>query len=59
MYPASAIFHGFALNITLVGYRGNLDFGIMACRRSLPHMQRLIDYLDESLVELEAMAGNG
>ncbi len=56
MYPASAIFHGFALNITLVGYRGNLDFGIMACRRSVPQVQRLIDYLDESLVELEQMA---
>lgn len=57
MYPASAIFHGFALNITLVGYRGNLDFGIMACRRSMPQVQRLIDYLDEALVELEEMVG--
>ena len=57
MYPASAIFHGFALNITLVGYRGNLDFGIMACRRSMPQVQRLIDYLEEALVELEEMAG--
>jgi diacylglycerol O-acyltransferase len=59
MYPASAIFHGFALNITLVGYRGNLDFGIMACRRSVPQVQRLIDYLDASLTELEQMAGVG
>jgi diacylglycerol O-acyltransferase / wax synthase len=59
MYPASAIFHGFALNITLVGYRGNLDFGIMACRRSVPQVQRLIDYLDASLAELEQMAGVG
>jgi diacylglycerol O-acyltransferase len=57
IYPASAIFHGFALNITLVGYRGNLDFGIMACRATLPQIQRLIDYLEESVVELEEMAG--
>jgi diacylglycerol O-acyltransferase len=57
IYPASAIFHGFALNITLVSYGGHLDFGIMACRRSVPQVQRLIDYLDESLLELEAMAG--
>jgi len=56
-YPASAIFHGFALNITLVSYHGNLDIGIMACRRSMPQVQRLIDYLDEALVELERMAG--
>lgn len=57
MYPASAIFHGFALNITLVSYRGKLDFGIMACRRSMPQVQRLIDYLDEALIELETMSG--
>jgi diacylglycerol O-acyltransferase len=53
IYPLSAVFHGFALNITLVGYRGNLDFGITACRRSLPQVQRMIDYLEEALLELE------
>jgi diacylglycerol O-acyltransferase len=57
MYPASAVFHGFALNITLVGYHRHLDFGIVACRRSMPQVQRLIDYLEESVVELEEMAG--
>ena len=56
-YPASAIFHGFALNITLVSYHGNLDFGITACRRTVPQVQRLIDYLEEALVELEDMVG--
>jgi diacylglycerol O-acyltransferase len=57
IYPASAIFHGFALNFTLVGYGGNLDFGITACRRSVPQVQRLIDHLEDSLVELEQLAG--
>ncbi len=54
-YPVSAVFHGFALNITFVSYHGNLDFGIIACRRSVPHVQRLIDYLEQSLVELEEL----
>jgi diacylglycerol O-acyltransferase len=54
-YPVSAVFHGFALNITFVSYNGNLDFGIIACRESVPRMQRLIDYLEESLSELEAI----
>ena len=54
-YPASAVFHGFALNITFVGYHGNLDFGIIACRQTVPRVQRLIDHLEESLTELEAM----
>ena len=54
-YPASAVFHGFALNITFVSYDDNLDFGIMACRQTVPHMQRLVDYLEQSLAELEAI----
>ncbi len=50
-----AVFHGFALNITFVGYHGKLDFGIIACRRSVPRVQRLVDYLEQSLTELEAL----
>jgi diacylglycerol O-acyltransferase len=57
IYPASIPFHGFAMNITLVSYAENIDFGIIACRRSVPHVQRLIDYLEDSLVELEQVAG--
>jgi len=57
IYPASAIVDGFAMNITLVSYYKSLDFGIVACRRSLPQIQRMIDYLEEALVELEEVAG--
>jgi diacylglycerol O-acyltransferase len=57
IYPASIPFHGFAVNITLVSYAKSLDFGIVACRRSVPHVQRLIDYIEEALVELEDAAG--
>ena len=57
IYPASIVFDGFAMNITLVSYADKLDFGIIACRRSMPQIQRIIDHLDESLNELEAVAG--
>ncbi|MCB1687179.1 MAG: wax ester/triacylglycerol synthase family O-acyltransferase [Halioglobus sp.] len=57
IYPASIVFDGFAMNITLVSYARNLDFGIIACRRSLPEVQRMIDYLEDALVELEVVAG--
>jgi diacylglycerol O-acyltransferase len=57
VYPASIVGNGQLLNITLVSYGGQLDFGIIACRRSLPSVQRLIDCLDESLCELEELAG--
>jgi diacylglycerol O-acyltransferase len=57
LYPVNMPFHGFALSITLVSNNKNLDFGIVACRRSMPHVQRLIDYMEEALVELEEAAG--
>lgn len=57
IYPASIVFDGFALNITLVSYMDQVDFGIVACRRTLPQVQRLIDHLEASLVELENAAG--
>ncbi|MEM1114625.1 MAG: wax ester/triacylglycerol synthase family O-acyltransferase [Pseudomonadota bacterium] len=57
MYPASIVFDGFAMNITLVSYHDQLDFGIVACRRSLPNIQRSIDFLEEALQELEEVAG--
>ena len=54
-YPVSAVFHGFALNITFVSYHGNLDFGVIACRQTVPQINRLMDHLEESLAELEEM----
>jgi diacylglycerol O-acyltransferase len=40
-----------------VTYDKNVDFGITACRRSVPQVQRLIDYMEVSLAELEDAAG--
>lgn len=57
MYPVSAVFHGFALNITLLSNGDQLDFGVIACRESVPSCQRIIDHLEEALVELEDVAG--
>ena len=56
MYPMSIVLDGQALNISLVSYRDTLEFGLMACRRSLPSMQNLLKYLDEALDELEQTA---
>jgi diacylglycerol O-acyltransferase / wax synthase len=56
-YPLSIVTDGMALNITLVTYGDNVDFGIIACRRSVPQVQRLIDYMENSLAELEDAAG--
>jgi hypothetical protein len=42
-----------ALNITFISYDDNIDFGIMACRQTVPDVQHLGDYLEQSLAELE------
>jgi hypothetical protein len=56
-YPASIVMDGVAMNITLSTYDQNVDFGIIACRRSMPQVQRVIDYMEDALVELEEAAG--
>ncbi|MFD2419320.1 WS/DGAT/MGAT family O-acyltransferase [Amycolatopsis pigmentata] len=53
IYPASVLLDGQALNITLTNNNDSLDFGITGCRRSVPHLQRLLLHLDTSLAELE------
>ncbi|KEZ78761.1 WS/DGAT/MGAT family O-acyltransferase [Salinisphaera hydrothermalis] len=58
MYPMSIVLDGQALNISLVSYRDTLEFGLIACRRSLPSMQNLLKYLDDALDELEHAAGH-
>ncbi|MGQ0622383.1 MAG: WS/DGAT/MGAT family O-acyltransferase [Panacagrimonas sp.] len=53
IYPVSIVMDGLALNITLVSRGDRVDFGLIACRRTLPSVQRLLDHLEEALVELE------
>jgi diacylglycerol O-acyltransferase len=56
-YPLSIALDGQALNITLTNNAGNLDFGLVGCRRSVPHLQRLLGHLEDSLAELERACG--
>ena len=54
-YPISIPFDYAALNITLNGCCDHLGFGYTACRRSVPGLQRMLDYTEEALEELEAI----
>ncbi|MDX1696002.1 MAG: wax ester/triacylglycerol synthase family O-acyltransferase [Ketobacteraceae bacterium] len=56
MYPVSIPIDHIALNITLVSYNDQLEFGLTACRRTLPSMQRLLDYIENGIHELETAA---
>jgi WS/DGAT/MGAT family acyltransferase len=57
IYPMSVAMNGQALNITLASNVGNLDFGLVGCRRSVPHLQRLLEHLEAALKDLEKAVG--
>ena len=56
-YPLSIPINGMALNITCNSYADMMCFGITGCRRTVPHLQRLLTYLDDELKALESAAG--
>lgn len=56
IYPVSIVLDRLALNITLTSYVDSLEFGIIACRRTLPSMQRLLDYIERAITDLEIAA---
>jgi len=53
IYPLSIPTENQALNITCLSYANNLEFGIVGCRQAVPRLQRLLDYLEETLQEYE------
>ena len=55
-YPVSAINDGVGLNITVVSYNGNVDWGLLSCRELMPDIWDLMDYVYESLLELKEAA---
>jgi diacylglycerol O-acyltransferase len=56
-YPLSIPINGMALNITCTSYAGNMAFGLTGCRRTVPHLQRLLTYLEDEVKALEKAAG--
>ncbi|HEU5035304.1 MAG TPA: wax ester/triacylglycerol synthase family O-acyltransferase [Mycobacteriales bacterium] len=57
VYPLSIPFTGQALNITVTSYAGSMEFGLIGCRRSVPHLQRLLTHLDDALADLVKVTG--
>ncbi|MFB7877871.1 wax ester/triacylglycerol synthase family O-acyltransferase [Nocardia sp. NPDC056064] len=52
-YPASIPLDGQAVNITTISSGGGMHFGIVGCRRTVPHLQRLLIGLEDALRALE------
>lgn len=53
IYPASVIIDGQALNITITSYQDSLEFGIVACRKTLPKVQSLLGLLEAEIALFE------
>ena len=57
-YPVSALVDGQGLNITVMSYRDNLYFGLVACRALVPDLDVMAGYLREELDALISAAGS-
>ena len=56
-YPVSIPAHGMALNVTVQSYNGRLDYGLIACRRVVPDITDIGDFIvaeHRKLMELVA-----
>lgn len=52
-YPVSIPTHGGALNVTCFSHAGQLNFGLVACRDSVPHVQQMAVNLGPAVDRLE------
>ena len=55
LYPLSIVVHGVALNITVQSYRGQLCFGLIACRRAVPDISELALQLTRAMEALRRL----
>ena len=55
LYPLSIVVHGVALNITVQSYRGQLCFGLIACRRAVPDIGELAMQLNRAMEALRQL----
>ena len=53
-WPVSIVTHGLGLNITVQSYCGSLDFGLIAARRAVPDIDKLVRALHAAHEELKS-----
>jgi diacylglycerol O-acyltransferase / wax synthase len=56
-HPLSIVIHGLALNITIQTYAGQVDVGIVAGKKALPHAQDLARAIGQAFVEVQSLLG--
>ena len=58
-HPLSIILHGLALNITIQTYAGQVDFGIVADKKALPHAKDLARAIEAAFAQAQALLAGG
>ena len=58
-FPVSIVTHGLALNITIVSYNGSLDFGLVACKETMPDLRQFARHLQAAHKELLRIVEKG
>ena len=54
-HPLSIVTHGLALNITIQTYAGSVDFGLVADKKAVPHLQDLADAIQAAFREAQRL----
>lgn len=56
MYPASVLFDGQAINITITNHQEQIDFGVTACSTALPDIEHFLSLVEDELRDFELLA---
>jgi diacylglycerol O-acyltransferase / wax synthase len=56
-FPLGPVMDGAGLNVTVMSYRGVLNWGLMACAETVPGVRAMASYVPHALDELLAAAG--
>jgi hypothetical protein len=52
-YPLNLLYDMQALAITITSYVDSLDFGLIACRKTVPELNKLASYLTSEFEDLD------
>ncbi len=56
-FPVSIVTHGLGLNVTIQSYNGSLDYGLIACKRTVPDLRKFADAMQVAHQELLDLMG--
>ena len=59
MYPMGPIFDGGGLNVTVMSYLGQMFFGLVGCRETVPNLWSIAGGINDAMEEFQKLAAAG